>query len=116
GYPEGQEFWQAAQYAHRAARLRCRRGGLLQRAPSTASLRRATPWSGVIALFFTYSVITSIIAAVMPFSCAMLWATLSTAWLVATASFSAAAVRRWPSDQPAPERSTSVRTGIDPVI
>src|SRR5262249_51860802 len=91
GYPDNQEFWQAAQYATRprSARLRCRRGGILQRAPSTASLRRATAWSGVIDLFFTYSVITSIIAAVMPFSCAMLCARLSTAWLAATASLSA---------------------------
>ena len=48
-------------------------------------------------------------AAVMLFSCAMLCARLSTAWLAATASLSAAAVRRCPSDQPAPERSTSVR-------
>src|SRR5436189_5558169 len=119
GKPDRQEFRQAAQHINRQrppSRPRGRRLGFGQRAPSTALLRRATAWSGVIALFFTYSVSTSIIAAVMPFSCAILCATLSTAWLAATASLSAAAVRRWPSDQPAPERSTSVRTGIDPVI
>src|SRR5262245_17009752 len=117
-YPDRQKFRQAAQCAERRrrARSRCRRHGLAQRAPSTASLRRATACSGVIDLFFTYSVSTSIIAAVIPFSCAMLCARLSTAWLAATASLSAAAVRRCPSDQPPAERSTSVRTGIDPVI
>lgn len=35
--------------------------------------------------------------------------------MAATASLSALAVVRWPSDQPAPERSTSVRTGMEPV-
>src|SRR5215831_17306444 len=81
-YPDRQKFRQAAQCAERRrrARSRCRRHGLAQRAPSTASLRRAT------------------------------------ACLAATASLSAAAVRRCPSDQPPAERSTSVRTGIDPVI
>src|SRR5215471_11166976 len=117
-HPYHQILGQPAHHARnrRPTRPRCPRDAVGQRAPSTASLRRTTAWSGVIVLFFTYSVITSIIAAVMPFSCAMLCARLSTAWLAAAASLSAAAVRRWPSEQPLAERSTSVRTGIDPVI
>src|SRR5436853_1470385 len=97
GNPDRQQLRQAAQHinSHRPPpRPGGRRLGFGQRALSTALLRRATAWSGVIDLLFTYSVSTSIIAAVMPFSCAILCATLSTAWLAATASLSAAAVRR----------------------
>src|SRR5258708_11626785 len=91
--PDRQVLRQAAREAkRRGPDCSRRRSGFGQREPSTASLRREAASSGVIVLFFTYSVITSIIAAVTPFSCAMLCARLSTAWLVAIASFSAAAV------------------------
>ena len=66
--------------------------------------------------FFTYSVSTSIIAAVMPFGCAMLCARLSTRLILGDGVLerscgSPLAVRPAVAD-----RSTSVRTGIEPVI
>src|SRR6185295_4686785 len=75
-HPDRQIFGQPAYHVRSRRPARSCRDGDGQRALSTASARRVAACSGLIVLFFTYSVITSIIAAVMPFSCAMLCARL----------------------------------------
>src|SRR4029078_6735383 len=85
------------------------------RAVSTAAASRCTPCSGVTLSLCTYSVRTSIIAAVIGLVCAMLWARLSSTRLLLKDSIRTAEASRWPSVHAGPERSTSVRTGIEPV-